>query len=123
MRLPVLDTEDPAVLAQDTSPEAATLVQDTTDRPEATAARVPEMQERPKGGSTLTVFADMLKRYTSYLGWRELSSLSYGGASTACSIVSSIEFDRDGEVFAVAGVTKKIKVCPAAVGTERAREW
>ena len=60
--------------------------------------------------SSLSVFADTLNRYTSYSGWRELSSLSYGGTSTACSIVSSIEFDKDGEVFAVAGVTKKIKV-------------
>ena len=60
--------------------------------------------------STLPVFAATLKRYTSYSSWRELSSLSYGDPSAACSIVSSIEFDRDGEVFAVAGVTKKIKV-------------
>lgn len=55
-------------------------------------------------------FAKTLKHFTRYSGWRELSSLSYGNPSTTCSIVSSIDFDRDGEVFAVAGVTKKIKV-------------
>ena len=60
--------------------------------------------------TTLAEFAETLKSYTSYSSWRELSSLCYGDATTACSIVSSIEFDKDGEVFAVAGVTKKIKV-------------
>ncbi len=59
--------------------------------------------------TALPTFAASLKRYTSYSNWRELSSLSYGDPSTAYSIVSSIEFDKDGEVFAVAGVTKKIK--------------
>ena len=29
-----------------------------------------------------------------------------GTPSVACSVVSSIEFDRDGDVFAVAGTTK-----------------
>lgn len=58
----------------------------------------------------LQIFSETLKRFTSYSRWRELSSLSYGDPSTPCSIVSSIEFDRDGEIFAVAGVTKKIKV-------------
>lgn len=58
----------------------------------------------------LQLFTGTLKRFTSYSSWRELSSLNYGDPST-CSIVSSMEFDKDGEVFAVAGVTKKIKVC------------
>lgn len=61
--------------------------------------------------SGLQTFSENLKQFTSYLSWRELSSLNYGDPSTACSIVSSIEFDRDGDLFAVAGVTKKIKVC------------
>ena len=70
--------------------------------------RLPPLDTSESTG--LHVFAATLKRYTSYSSWRELSSLSYGDPSTACSIVSSIEFDRDGEMFAVAGVTKKIKV-------------
>ena len=55
-------------------------------------------------------FAETLDQFTRFSGWRELSSLNYGDQSSACSIVSSIEFDRDGEMFAVGGVTKKIKV-------------
>lgn len=58
----------------------------------------------------LQTFSETLKSFTCYSSWRELSSLSYGDPITPSSIVSSIEFDRDGEVFAVAGVTKKIKV-------------
>ena len=38
---------------------------------------------------------------------KELATLTYGDTT---GIVSSIEFDKDGEFFAVAGVTKKIKV-------------
>lgn len=55
-------------------------------------------------------FAETLEQFTQYSGWCELSSLNYGDQSNPYSIVSSIEFDRDGEMFAVAGVTKKIKV-------------
>lgn len=72
--------------------------------------RVPIDSEHAEG-TKLQTFSDNLKHFTSYLGWRELSSLNYGDPSTACSIVSSIEFDRDGDLFAVAGVTKNIKVC------------
>lgn len=61
-------------------------------------------------GNGVQTFSATLERFTRYSSWRELSSLNYGDPSTACSIVSSIDFDRDGEVFAVAGVTKKIKV-------------
>lgn len=71
--------------------------------------RLPTLEHHAENTS-LPVFADTLKCYSRYSSWRELSSLSYGGTSTACSIVSSIEFDKDREVFAVAGVTKKIKV-------------
>ena len=59
-------------------------------------------------------FAETLEQFTRFSGWREISSLNYGDQSTACSIVSSIEFDRDGELFAVGGVTKKIKVVKLA---------
>lgn len=55
-------------------------------------------------------FAETLEQFTRFSGWREISSLNYGDQSTTFSIVSSIEFDRDGELFAVGGVTKKIKV-------------
>ena len=54
----------------------------------------------------------LLRHWTSSQGTRDgrISSLNYGDQSNSCSIVSSIEFDKDGEMFAVGGVTKKIKV-------------
>ena len=56
-------------------------------------------------------FASTLDQFAKYSTWKEVSTLNYGDQSNACSIVSSIEFDKDGEMFAVGGVTKKIKVC------------
>ena len=70
--------------------------------------RLPLVGEAQESG--LQQFSTALERFTSFSDWQELSSLTYGEKSIPCSIVSSIEFDRDGEVFAVAGVTKKIKV-------------
>ena len=55
-------------------------------------------------------FAEMLEQFTRFSDWREIASLNYSDQSNACNIVSSVEFDRDGELFAVGGVTKKIKV-------------
>lgn len=47
-------------------------------------------------------------RFSSF---REQAMLRYGdGPVGTSSIVSSIEFDKDGDLFAVAGVTRKIKV-------------
>ena len=59
---------------------------------------------------TYEEFSETLHQFTRYSGWRELSSFNYGDQSNACNIISSIEFNKDGEVFAVGGVTKKIKV-------------
>ena len=57
-------------------------------------------------------FSDSLRSFTCLSSFRELSALTYGDQSpSSCSIVSSIEFDKDGEFFAIAGVTRKIKVC------------
>ena len=67
-------------------------------------------EDQPQGDRPYEGFAETLEQFTRFSGWREVSSLNYGDQSNACSIVSSIEFDRDGEVFAVGGVTKKIKV-------------
>ena len=73
--------------------------------------RLPEdITQENSDEDRLQVFSENLETFTRYSTWRELSSLTYGDPSSACSIVSSIEFDREGEVFAVAGVTKKIKV-------------
>ena len=59
-----------------------------------------------------TSFRENLDAITRFSSFRELATLYYGdGPMTSNSIVSSIEFDKDGEFFAVGGVTRKIKVC------------
>ena len=63
---------------------------------------------------TLDQFSDGLYRFTRYSTFRELSGLVYTDPNLNSSIVSSIEFDKDGEYLAVAGVSKKIKVCVCA---------
>ncbi|KAL8575675.1 hypothetical protein ACOMHN_055864 [Nucella lapillus] len=64
------------------------------------------------GGGRMEDFTTCLSKFTRFTSFRPLASLSYAvdlfnGSS---SIVSSIEFDRDCDFFAIAGVTKKIKV-------------
>ena len=55
-------------------------------------------------------FAETLEQFTRFSGWREISSLNYGNQTEVCKIVSSITMDKDSELFAVGGVTKKIMV-------------
>ncbi|XP_015750540.1 PREDICTED: E3 ubiquitin-protein ligase RFWD2-like [Acropora digitifera] len=59
----------------------------------------------------LDYFTDSLAKFTKFSGFRCLATLSYASdIYNGSSIVSSIEFDRDFDYFAIAGVTKKIKV-------------
>lgn len=64
------------------------------------------------GGKELEDFTDCLSKFTRFSSFRPLATLSYAVDlfSGSSSIVSSIEFDRDCDFFAIAGVTKKIKV-------------
>ncbi|TKR81137.1 hypothetical protein L596_015065 [Steinernema carpocapsae] len=56
-------------------------------------------------------FSEVLRGMSQYGEIRKLAQLNYNCEATpVLSIVSSIEFDKDGEYFVVAGVTKKIKV-------------
>ncbi|KAM3604019.1 uncharacterized protein V6R79_005362 [Siganus canaliculatus] len=56
-------------------------------------------------------FMECLAKFTRYNFVRPLATLSYASdLYNGSSIVSSIEFDRDCDYFAIAGVTKKIKV-------------
>ena len=55
-------------------------------------------------------FKGRLHTFTKFSKFNEVSSLTYGDPGSRENIVSSIEFDRDADFFAVAGVTKKIKV-------------
>ena len=61
--------------------------------------------------NTLDEFRESLSKFTRFSNLRNLAVLSYAtDLYNSSSIVSSIEFDRDCDYFAIAGVTKKIKV-------------
>ncbi|CAF1445660.1 unnamed protein product [Adineta steineri] len=63
------------------------------------------------GDSGLRSFRDSLASVTKYSRCKPIASVNFVGENFAqASIVSSIEFDRDYEHFAVAGVSKKIKL-------------
>ncbi|XP_033731895.1 E3 ubiquitin-protein ligase COP1-like [Pecten maximus] len=56
-------------------------------------------------------FTESLSKFTRFSTFRPLATLSYASDFySGSSIVSSIEFDRDCDYFAIAGVTKRIKV-------------
>ncbi|OAD79988.1 hypothetical protein PHYBLDRAFT_14784 [Phycomyces blakesleeanus NRRL 1555(-)] len=55
-------------------------------------------------------FSSMLYQVTRYSQFKVLDTLYYTDIAASSSIVSSIEFDRDDEYFAVGGVTKEIKI-------------
>jgi E3 ubiquitin-protein ligase RFWD2 len=62
-------------------------------------------------GSNLDKFSNILTGISKYTKIRKLATLSYSVEPFPnSSIVSSIEFDRDGEFFVVAGVSNKIKL-------------
>ncbi|CAD5235755.1 unnamed protein product [Bursaphelenchus xylophilus] len=63
------------------------------------------------GRDYLEEFSHVLTGISQYAEIKRLATLNYNiETSSNLSIVSSIEFDRDGEFFVVAGVTKKIKL-------------
>ncbi|OAY35059.1 E3 ubiquitin-protein ligase COP1 isoform X2 [Manihot esculenta] len=74
-------------------------------------------QERDKniidreGYSTgLVEFQSVLNTFTQYSRLRVIAELRHGDIFHSANIVSSIEFDRDDELFATAGVSRRIKV-------------
>ncbi|XP_075918935.1 E3 ubiquitin-protein ligase COP1-like [Petromyzon marinus] len=74
------------------------------------ARRLSSPPDEDKRGE-LEEFQDCLAKFTRYSSVRPLATLSYtSDIYNGSSIVSSIDFDRDCDYFAVAGVTKKIKV-------------
>lgn len=61
--------------------------------------------------SGLDVFRENLIKFSRYNTLRPLATLNYSSdIFNNSTIVSSIEFDKDNEFFAIAGVTKRIKV-------------
>ena len=77
--------------------------------PEAEEAEEPERAEDNRGG--LEEFGSCLSSLTRYSTVRPLATLAYTtDMFNNSSIVSSIEFDKNQEFFAIAGVTKRIKI-------------
>lgn len=58
----------------------------------------------------LEEFQTILTTFTRYSRLRVISELRHGDLFHTANIVSSIEFDRDDELFATAGVSRRIKV-------------
>ncbi|KAF8943259.1 RING finger and WD repeat domain-containing protein 2 [Haplosporangium gracile] len=60
--------------------------------------------------SGLSSFCSTISKFTKFSHFEHVNTLRYGDIYNTSSIVSSMEFDRDDEYFATAGVTKKIKI-------------
>ncbi|XP_048327900.2 E3 ubiquitin-protein ligase COP1 [Ziziphus jujuba] len=58
----------------------------------------------------LANFQSVLTTFTRYSRLRVIAELRHGDLFHSANIVSSIEFDRDDELFATAGVSRRIKV-------------
>ncbi|XP_036410053.1 E3 ubiquitin-protein ligase COP1 isoform X2 [Megalops cyprinoides] len=73
--------------------------------------RMSRITDESRTVNQLDDFMECLSKFTRYNSVRPLATLSYASdLYNGSSIVSSIEFDRDCDYFAIAGVTKKIKV-------------
>ena len=71
----------------------------------------PEVKNSEEESEGFYEFSSSLNNFTRYSGLRHLATLSYTtDLFNNASIVSSIEFDKDQEMFAIAGVTKRIKI-------------
>eukprot|EP00897_Mesotaenium_endlicherianum_P000574 jgi/Mesen1/10517/ME000083S10023 len=70
-----------------------------------------EMTDAPqRTGGGLEDFQTVLAAFTKYSRLRVIAELRHGDLFHSSNIVSSIEFDRDDELFATAGVSRRIKV-------------
>ncbi|KAH6754915.1 Transducin/WD40 repeat-like superfamily protein [Perilla frutescens var. hirtella] len=81
------------------------------------AKQMPEQQGRDshslnrEGYSAgLEDFQSVLSTFTRYSRVRVVAELGHGDLFHSANIVSSIEFDRDDELFATAGVSRRIKI-------------
>lgn len=72
---------------------------------------VSDKNTRADTTSGLDEFRENLVKFSRYNSLRSLATLNYSSDMfNNSTIVSSIEFDKDNEFFAIAGVTKRIKV-------------
>ena len=78
--------------------------------------RLPGLSDSGSGGGVegdgLDEFIECMSKFTQYSAMRPLATINYNCDmySSSGNIASSIEFDKDSEFFAVAGLTKKIRI-------------
>ncbi|KAJ2379951.1 hypothetical protein H4S02_006921, partial [Coemansia sp. RSA 2611] len=78
---------------------------------------------RGVGEEGLDEFMETLTTVARYERFRQVATLRYGDSTASTAIVASIEFDRDEEIFAVAGVARKIKIYDYANVVQQADSW
>ncbi|KNA20638.1 hypothetical protein SOVF_050530 [Spinacia oleracea] len=81
-----------------------------TDQPIRQDERDPNFVQREGYSAGLAEFQSVLSTFTRYSRLRVIAELRHGDPFHSANIVSSIEFDRDDELFATAGVSRRIKV-------------
>lgn len=83
-----------------------------TDTNETPATQPADANSTLKVSKSLDTFRENLVKFSKYSQLRTLSTLNYSNDNNVMpsTIVSSIEFDKDNEYFAIAGVTKRIKI-------------
>ncbi|KAI3789456.1 hypothetical protein L2E82_02252 [Cichorium intybus] len=69
-----------------------------------------DVMQREGYSSGLSDFQSVLSTFTQYSRLRVIAELRHGELFHSANIVSSIEFDRDDEMFATAGVSRRIKI-------------
>ncbi|KAJ8527858.1 hypothetical protein K7X08_015309 [Anisodus acutangulus] len=69
-----------------------------------------DVVQREGYSAGLADFQSVLSTFTRYSRLRVIAELRHGDLFHSANIVSSIEFDRDDELFATAGVSRRIKV-------------
>ncbi|KAI3803586.1 hypothetical protein L1987_31742 [Smallanthus sonchifolius] len=69
-----------------------------------------DVMQREGYSSALSDFQSVLSTFTQYSRLRVIAELRHGELFHSANIVSSIEFDRDDELFATADVSRRIKV-------------
>ncbi|KAI3774874.1 hypothetical protein L1987_49437 [Smallanthus sonchifolius] len=72
--------------------------------------RFADVMQREGYSSALSDFQSVLSTFTQYSRLRVIAELRHGELFHSANIVSSIEFDRDDELFATADVSRRIKV-------------
>lgn len=94
----------------DDEPEQELMITDTNETPQQQPEPAPATA--PKPTKSLDLFRENLVKFSKYSSLRTLSTLNYSNDNNVMpsTIVSSIEFDKDNEFFAIAGVTKRIKI-------------